>query len=91
MARSVGLKWNANTDQVDGYNLYRGAAAGQENTKVNAAVIVGTTFTDPNPVVGHNFYIAKSVLNGIESLASNEVDAVLLPGAPTGLVVQSIT
>lgn len=86
MSHTVALNWTASTDTVDGYNVYRGSAAGQETTKLNSAVIVGTTFTDASPLLGDTFYIARSVVGGIESTNSNEVSVVLLPAAPTQLV-----
>jgi hypothetical protein len=85
MAHSVVLTWVASTDNVDGYNIYRGLVAGQETVKVNATPVVGVTFTDPAPLLGDAFYVAKSVLNGVESAASNEVETVILPAAPTSL------
>lgn len=86
MAHTVVLTWTASTDAVDGYNLYKGSAAGQETTKVNTAVVVGTTFTDEAATVGESFYVAKSVANGVESVASNEVSVSIRPSAPTNLV-----
>jgi hypothetical protein len=87
MAHKAVLNWVASSDTVDGYNLYRGIAAGQETTKLNTALVTGTTFTDNSPVLGSNFYVARSVVGGVESVNSNEVSAVLLPASPTGLVV----
>jgi hypothetical protein len=87
MPHSVALSWTASTDVVDGYNIYRGSAAGQETTKVNTALVTGTTFTDSTAEVGDDFYIVKSSLGGVESVGSNEVEAVLLPQPPTGLKV----
>jgi hypothetical protein len=86
MARTVVLSWTSSTDNVDGYNVYRSATAGAESTKLNSAVIVGTSFTDASPLLGNSFYIARSVAGGIESANSNEVSVVLLPAAPTQLV-----
>jgi len=85
MAKVV-LTWNASTDVVDGYNVYRGLAAGAETLKLNAALVTGVTFTDASPVAGHDFYIVKSSLAGVESIASNEVNAVILPAPPSNLV-----
>lgn len=87
MAHSVSLAWTAPADVVDGYNVYRGLAAGKEDTKVNTALVIGTSLIDSSPVLGANFYIARSVKNGVESVNSNEVSAVLLPAPPASLVV----
>lgn len=86
----VKLTWVASTDAVDGYNIYRSVTAGTETTKLNSALVVGTTFTDTAPLAGKNFYVAKSSLGGVESLSSNEISAVLLPAPPTQLVAQVI-
>lgn len=87
MAHSVQLSWTASTDTVDGYNLYRGTVSGGETTKVNTAIITATTFTDSSPVLGENFYVARSMKGGVESVNSNEATAVILPAPPTALVV----
>ena len=87
MAHSVSLSWTASSDTVDGYNVYRGVATGNETTKVNSAVITGTSFIDASPLLGNDFYIARSVKNGVESVNSNEVQAVILPAPPTSLTI----
>jgi hypothetical protein len=87
MSHKVTLTWTASTDAIDGYNLYRGTAAGQESTLLNSSLVTALTFVDASPLLGHTFYVAKAVSNGVESLASNEVTAVLLPSAPTNLTI----
>lgn len=90
----VTLQWTASTDAVAGYNVYRGAVAGAENTKLNTALITGTQFVDNTPAVGKDYYVVKSVVlapdgSQVESLASNEVTVnipVPLPAVPTNLV-----
>lgn len=86
MPHSASLSWTASVDAVDGYNVYRGVAAGKEDTKINTALVTGTTFTDTAPALGNNFYVARAVKNGAESVNSNEVNAVILPAPPTNLV-----
>jgi hypothetical protein len=87
MAHSASLSWTASTDAVDGYNVYRGSAAGAENTKLNAALLTGTAFVDTAPPLGDIFYVARAVKNGVESVNSNEVHAVILPAPPTALQI----
>ena len=87
MAHSVSLSWVASLDTVDGYNVYRGPSAGQETTKVNAALVTVDTFTDSSPVLGHDFYIVKSYVGGVESPVSNEVSTVILPLPPTNVQI----
>jgi hypothetical protein len=87
MSHSVSLAWTASTDAVDGYNIYRGSAAGAENVKLNSALVTATTFVDSAAPLGHDFYVVKSSIGGVESIASNEVNTVILPAPPTGLTI----
>ena len=89
MSHSVKLGWTPSTDTVDGYNIYRGSTAGTESTKINGALVTGSSFTDNSPLLGNNFYVVKSSLGGVESVVSNEVTTVILPAPPTNLVVVS--
>ena len=82
----VDLSWNPSVDATAGlgYNVYRTQVAGSGYVKLNLAPIIGLTFADNNVSVGQSyFYIARSSLNSLESVNSNEVKAVILPGAPT--------
>lgn len=86
---SVNLSWTASTDVVDGYNVYRGTAAGAETNKLNTTPVTATSFVDQNPPVGQEFYAVKSVKGGIESVFSNEVSVTVPlppPAPPTKLV-----
>jgi hypothetical protein len=91
MAHTVALSWTASVDTVDGYNIYRGTAAGAETTKINTSLVTGTTFTDSTVSTGSFFYVARSVKGSVESVNSNEVTAVILPAPPTSLAVTAIT
>lgn len=87
MAHTVALSWTASSDVVDGYNIYKGSAAGAESTLVNTGgVVVGTSFTDSSETVGNIFYVARSVAGGVESVNSNEVSVSIRPSAPSNLV-----
>ena len=87
MSHQVSLQWTASTDAVDGYNIYRGSAAGAENVKLNTALVTVTTFVDTVAPLGHDYYVVKSSVGGVESLASNEVNTTILPAPPTGLTI----
>lgn len=87
MAHSASLSWTASTDAVSGYNIYRGTTSEQEATLLDVSPVTGTTFVDSNPLLGKSFYIVRSVLNGVESVNSNEVSVVFLPAPPTSLTV----
>jgi hypothetical protein len=89
MAHSVSLSWTASTDPVNGYNVYRSVKSGGKDTLVNTATITGTTFTDTSALAGTWFYDVTSIENGVESVVSNSVQAVLLPAPPTNLVLVS--
>ena len=83
--RSVTLNWTASVDTVDGYNIYRGTAPGQEGTKLDASPVTGTTFVDSTPLLGTSYYVVRSIVNGLESVNSNEITVNLRPAAPTNL------
>lgn len=82
----VTLTWVASTDTVDGYNVYRGVATGQETARLNSALVTALTYEDDSPIAGADFYVVKSSLGGVESVASNEVSVSVRPAAPTNLV-----
>lgn len=86
MAHSVSLNWVASVDTVDGYNIYRGIVSGAEATKLDASPVTGTSFVDNSPLVGNSFYVVRSIVNGLESVNSNEVTVSFRPSAPTNLV-----
>jgi fibronectin type 3 domain-containing protein len=90
MAHTVSLTWTASADAVDGYNVYRGTSPGAEGAvPINGTLVTGTSYIDANVADGasYDYYVTASA-NGIESLHSNEVQAVILPAAPTNLVAK---
>ena len=53
VAAGVNLSWSANTaTDLAGYNVYRSATATGTFTKVNAALLTGTTYADTAAPVG---------------------------------------
>ena len=89
-AHSVSLSWTASTDSVAGYNIYRLAGACPASgstgfTKITAAIVTGTTYTDSSITPGAYCYYATSTVNGAESAPSNFASAVILPAPPTAL------
>lgn len=94
MSHSITLTWNASTDAVAGYNVYRGLAAGTESiTSLNGTTLVtALTYVDTNVLLGQTYsYVVTAVENGVESLHSNEaITAVSLPSAPTNLVAKAV-
>ena len=75
----VALAWNASTSSVVGYNVYRGALMAGPFTKINAAPIAITGFTDTAVTAGQSyFYLTTAVdSDGGESTYSNEVAATI--------------
>lgn len=76
----MALSWNASTSTVVGYNLYRGTqSGGPYSTKLNAALIANTNYTDSNVQSGATYYyVATSVdSNNIESAYSGEAMAAI--------------
>ena len=72
MANTVTLKWQASTDSVDGYLVFRGSKSGQE-TQLTPSFVDALTYTDSAARAGANFYVVKSSVRGISSVSSNEV------------------
>jgi fibronectin type 3 domain-containing protein len=64
---------------VVGYYVYRGAQTGGPYTKLNSAAVAAVTFADTTVLSGLTyFYVTTAVdANGIESLFSNEISAVI--------------
>jgi fibronectin type 3 domain-containing protein len=62
---------------VTGYNVYRASVSGGPYTKVNPALVVGTTYTDSNVQAGQSYFYVTTALNGngTESTYSNQVQA----------------
>lgn len=89
MSHSAVLTWVDSVDAGAQYNIYRSQTSGLYTTPLNNTPLAAgtTTYTDSTVVPGTWFYVATSVLGGAESVHSNEVKAVLLPAAPTSLVV----
>jgi hypothetical protein len=94
MAHQCILSWVATPDAgvagFQGYNIYRGTATGAEGASpINSSPVNGLTYTDSSPSVGVDFYVVKSVVNGVVSIPSNEVTTTILPAPPTNLTVVS--
>ena len=74
-APQVSLAWSPSTSQVQGYNVYRGAAPGSY-TKLNAGLDATTSFTDSTVKAGTTYYYAATAVNssGQESTYSAPVE-----------------
>lgn len=76
---SVALSWNPSTSTVSGYNIYRGTQTGGPYSKLNSAVISGTTYTDTNVQSSTTYYYVSTAVNSsnVESAFSNEASAAI--------------
>ena len=76
---TVALNWGASPSSVAGYNVYRSSVSGSSYAKVNSSPIGGVSYSDSNVQSGQTYYyVATSVdANGIESVYSNEVPAIV--------------
>ncbi len=75
---TVALTWAASLSaNVAGYNVYRGSLSGGPYTRVNAALIAATSYTDTTVPSGQTFYYVATAVdnNGDESVYSTEVSA----------------
>jgi hypothetical protein len=86
----VVLNWTAS---VDGgvVTVYRAAGACSASSVFTAITtgVAANTFTDSTVTVGSFCYQVTTVVNGSESLPSNQITARILPSPPTALAVGS--
>jgi hypothetical protein len=77
---SATLNWTASTSSnVAGYNVYRAAQSNGPYTKLNAASVAATTYTDLAVVAGQTYYYVTTAVdvNNNESNYSNQAPAVI--------------
>ena len=76
---TVDLSWDASTDVVVGYNVYRGTQTGGPYTRLNSSLDPGTTYADSSVVSGSTYFYVATAVNASseESAYSNEVIAVV--------------
>jgi hypothetical protein len=76
----VTLQWSpSNSQDVVGYNVYRGATTGGPYTKLNAALDASTAYDDASVAGGQTYYYVTTAVDntGLESTYSNQVTAVI--------------
>jgi hypothetical protein len=83
---SVRVSWTASSDAGGNpslvYNVYRASSCPGRFTRMNSMPLSGTSYLDMNVAVGAAYcYQVTSVLNGVESVASNQVIAAVPPSA----------
>jgi hypothetical protein len=75
---TVDLSWNASTSQnVIGYNVYRGTTSGGPYTKINSVLDPNTAYTDSSVANATTYYYVSTAVNSSneESGYSNEAQA----------------
>ena len=78
----VRVSWTASSDAGGNpsltYNVYRAGSCLGQLAKLNSAPVAGTSYLDKNVATGAVYcYQVTAVLNGIESVPSNQVIAAL--------------
>ena len=77
---SVELSWNASTSQnVIGYNVYRGTTSGGPYSKINSVLDASTVYTDTSVTDGNTYYYVTTAVNSDneESAYSNQAQATI--------------
>jgi hypothetical protein len=76
---SVALSWDASTSVVVGYNIYRGTVSGGPYSKLNTALLSGTSYTDASVESGTTYYYVSTAVNSTngESAYSNQATAAI--------------
>lgn len=85
-AHSVNLSWDASTSQqVVGYNVFRGPNPGGPYTQINASLDPNTFYTDSTVQPGQTYYYVTTAVNNdnTQSGYSNQTEAVI-PGGGSG-------
>jgi hypothetical protein len=77
---SVSLSWTASASQnVAGYNIYRGASSGGPYTKINSTLITVDNYTDNSVQSGQTYYYVTTAVDSanVESVNSNQAQAAI--------------
>jgi fibronectin type 3 domain-containing protein len=76
-AHSVSLSWSDTSAQIAGYNVYRSAVSGGPYSKINAALVAPTNYSDTSVVSGTTYFYAVTAVgtSGMESAFSNQTTA----------------
>jgi hypothetical protein len=76
LANGPSVKFNPGSSKDFLYNVYWKFQSGTY-TKLNATPIAVTNYLHTTPVPGWNYYVVRTVLNGVESLNSNEASILI--------------
>ncbi len=90
----VPLSWTASvTNGVAGYNVYRSTTSGSGYTKVNAALVSGTSYNDTSVASNTTYYYVVTAVTSanVDSAYSNQASATTPPLPPTNLATGTPT
>jgi len=82
-AHTVNLSWDASTSQnIVGYNVYRGPTVTGPYTKINSSLDPNTTYADTTVQGGQTYYYVTTAVDnqGVESEYSNQTEAIIPSG-----------
>jgi len=85
-AQTVNLTWVAsNSQNIVGYNVYRGNSAEGPYTKLNSTLDPNTAYSDSTVQAGKTYYYVTTAVDnqGVESAYSNQSEAAI-PGGGSG-------
>jgi uncharacterized repeat protein (TIGR03803 family) len=85
-AHTANLSWDASTSQnIVGYNVYRGASADGPYTKINSTLDPNISYSDSTVQGGQTYYYVTTAVDnqGVESVYSNQTEAII-PGGGSG-------
>jgi hypothetical protein len=76
---SVVLTWSPSTSTVIGYNVYRSVQSGGPYSRLNSALLSGTSYTDGSVQSGGTYYYVSTAIssNNAESAYSNQAIAII--------------
>jgi len=60
---SVLVNWTASTDVVTGYHIYRSLSQDGPYTRLTAATVTGTSYTDNSPLLDTMYYQVRAIKN----------------------------
>src|SRR5829696_7667324 len=82
---TITVSWSAVGFSIDGYNVYRSTSSGGPYTRVNGAVVTGTSYPDSGLAAGTYYYVVRLVnARGTESATNSSQASATADGtAPT--------
>ena len=76
---SVTLNWTPSSSSYSGFNVYRSSVSGGPYNRIDATMIPTNSYTDSTVASGQTYYYVATEIdtNGVESLYSSEVPAII--------------